>query len=325
MALSMKLGLVTDSLGQLTFEQMLDACVDLGIPHLEFPTGGWSNAPHCDVRALLDDSAQLEAFRAALADRELSISALNANGNQLHPVIGADVDRVVRDTVDLAHRLEIPTVVCMSGLPGGAPGDQTPNWVTSSWPPETQDILDYQWNEVALPYWQDLAEYGRERGVRFAVEMHGSQLVYSASTLLRLRSEIGDQVGANFDPSHPMWMAADPRALARGLTGAIYNMHAKDARVQPHIADINGLLDTQPPSEDRTRAWNYVTLGLGYPGGAQFWGQLLADLRLAGYDGVLAIEHEDMQRDAYDGLAHTVSLLSSVMPVGAPSWTPADI
>lgn len=322
---AMKLGLVTDSLGHLSFEEMLDACVALDIPHVEFPTGGWSNAPHCSIRALLDDSVERARFQAALADRGITISALNANGNQLHPVIGADVDRLLRDTVDLAHMLEIPTVVCMSGLPGGAAGDSMPNWITSSWPPETQDILDYQWNDVALPYWEGMAEYGRERGVRFAVEMHGNQLVYSASTLLRLRAAVGPQVGANLDPSHPMWMGADPRALARELDGAIYNVHVKDVRIQPHISDANGVLDTQPPSEYRTRAWNYVTLGLGYPGGAQFWGQLLADIRASGYDGVLSIEHEDVGRDAYDGLAHSVSLLKTVLPVGAPSWKPAEI
>lgn len=321
----MKIGLLTDSLGHMPFEDMLDAAVSLGIEQIEFATGGWSQAPHLDVRAMLDDDSRRASVLAALADRGLEISALNANGNQLHPVIGGEVDRVLRDTVELAHRLEIPTVVCMSGLPGGAPGDRAPNWVTSSWPPETQDILDYQWNEVALPYWEELASFGEERGVRFAVEMHGSQLVYSAATLLRLRSEIGDQVGANLDPSHPMWMGVDPRALARELRGAIYHVHAKDVRVQHHISDVNGMLDTQPVSEARTRAWNYVTLGLGYPGGAQFWGQLLADLRASGYDGVLSIEHEDIQRDAYDGLADTVALLTSVLPVGSPTWKPAAI
>ena len=40
--------------------------------------------------------------------------------------------------------------------------------------------------------------------MRFAVEMHGDQLVYNTATLLRLREAVGDVVGANLDPSHPM-------------------------------------------------------------------------------------------------------------------------
>lgn len=321
----MKLGIVTDSLSTYSFEDMLDACVRLGISEVEFPTGGWSTAPHCNVRTLLDDASELGKFRAAVEDRGLRISALNANGNQLHPVIGGEVDKVLKDTVELARRLEVPTVVCMSGLPGGATDEKTPNWVTTSWPPETQDILEYQWNEVALPYWSEMAEFGKSRGVRFAIEMHGNQLVYSGATLLKLRSEIGDQIGANFDPSHPMWMGADPRALVRELGDAIYHVHAKDARIQDHVADVNGRLDTQPPTAHQDRAWNYVTLGLGYPGGSQFWGQLLTDLRSYGYDGVLSIEHEDVLLDALEGVTQTVELLSSVLPVAAPSWKPAAI
>ncbi len=321
----MELGIVTDSLAHLPFEEMLDVVAGLGISAVEFPTGGWSSAPHLDLDELLEDGAARARFVDSVSDRGLHISALNANGNQLHPVIGEKIDSLVRRTVRLAELLEVPTVVLMSGLPAGAPGDTTPNWVTTSWPPETRAILDYQWNEVAIPYWKDLAAFGTDHGVRFAVEMHGDQLVYNAATLLRLREAVGDVVGANLDPSHPMWMGADPRALARALPGAIHNVHAKDSRIQRHIADVNGLLDTQGPEQAATRAWNYVTLGLGHEGGRQFWGQFLSDMRQSGYDGVLSIEHEDVVLDAVEGVAATVDLLKQVMPVAPPSWKPQDI
>lgn len=321
----MKIGLVTDSLSSMTFEHMLDTAAELGIDEVEFATGGWSEAPHIDIDLLLSDATARDRFAGAVRDRGLKISALNANGNQLHPVIGDTVDAVVRKTVDLAGLMGIETVVLMSGLPGGGPQDLNPNWVTTSWPPETQTILDYQWNQVAIPYWRDLADHGRRAGVRFAVEMHGTQLVYNAATLLRLREAAGDVVGANLDPSHPVWMGADPRMVARALTGAIHHMHAKDSRFQPDVVAINGVLGTQPPEQAADRPWNYVTLGLGYPGGAQFWGQFLTDLRAAGYDGALSIEHEDVQMDAVEGLAHTVALLRSVMLVKPPSWRPAAI
>lgn len=321
----MRIALLTDSLGAMPFEAMLDAASDMGIRDLEFATGGWSEAPHLDVRALLGDVGARDAFTAALRERGMRVVALNANGNQLHPVIGPKVDAVVRDTVELAALLEVPTVVVMSGLPAGAPDDSTPNWVTTSWPPETQVILEYQWNEVAIPYWRDLAAFGKERGVRFAVEMHGKQLVYNAATLLRLRDEVGDTVGANFDPSHPMWMGVDPRSMARALDGAIHHVHIKDVRIQPDVASVHGMLDTQPPERARDRAWNYVTLGLGHPGGQQFWGQFLADLRNAGYDGALSIEHEDVTQDALEGVRQSVNLLRSVLLEGPPSWKPAEI
>ena len=321
----MRIGLLTDSLSAYPLDGVLDAAEVLGVSDLEFCTGGWSQAPHMDVFALVSDDALRAEFEARLADRGMRISALNANGNQLHPVTGPQVDAVVRATVELASLLEVPTVVLMSGLPGGAAGERTPNWITTSWPPETQTILDYQWNEVALPYWAELAELGRSRAVRFAVEMHGQQLVYNASSLLRLRREVGDIVGANLDPSHPMWQGADPRQLARALTGAIHHVHAKDARLQHPQVDVDGVLGTQPPEEAAERPWNYVTLGQGYPGGQQFWAQFLADLRAAGYDGVLSIEHEDVLMDALEGVEQSVALLRSVLPSKPPSWRPAEI
>lgn len=321
----MRISMVTDSLAHLGFEELLDTAAGLGITQLEFPTGGWSSAPHLDLDRLLADAGARNAFSDALERRGITISALNANGNQLHPVIGPQVDRVLHRTVDLASLLGIGTVVCMSGLPAGAPGDRTPNWVTTSWPPETQEILNHQWNEVAIPYWKDLAGYGRDKGVRFAVEMHGDQLVYNAATLLRLREAVGETVGANLDPSHPMWMGADPLAMIRALRGAVFNVHAKDSRRQPQVADVNGMLDTQPPERSYDRSWNYVTLGLGHPGGQQFWGRFCADLRAGGYDGPLAIEHEDIAMDAVEGVAQTVRLLSEVLLVGPPSWKPQAI
>ena len=321
----MEIGIVTDSFAHLPFERMLDTVAGLGLTAVELPTGGWSSAPHLDLAALLGDAGERDRYLGALRERGLHVSALNINGNQLHPVIGGRIDELVHRTVDLAELMGVGTVVLMSGLPAGAPGDRTPNWVTTSWPPETQEILDYQWNEVAIPYWRLLARYGEERGVRFAVEMHGDQLVYNTATLLRLREAVGDVVGANLDPSHPMWMGADPRAMAAALAGAVYNVHAKDARVNEAISAVNGLLDTQPPERAATRAWNYVTLGLGRPGGRQFWGQLLADLRAGGYDGVLAIEHEDVLFDAVEGVEATVSLLREVTPVLPPSWKPQDV
>ena len=113
--------------------------------------------------------------------------------------------------------------------------------------------------------------------------------------------------------------------MTSALAGAIHHVHAKDARINERITAVNGLLDTQGVERAADRAWNYVTLGLGRPGGRQFWGRLLTDLRAAGYDGVLSIEHEDVLYDAVEALASTVALMSEVMPVAEPSWRPQEV
>ncbi|MFT3660835.1 MAG: sugar phosphate isomerase/epimerase [Gordonia sp. (in: high G+C Gram-positive bacteria)] len=321
----MQLGLVTDSLGSRSLDEVLDFAAAEGLDTVEIATGNWSTGPHCDLAALTRDPAARRELADRIADRGLTLSALNANGNQLHPVTGPAHDRVVRDSIEVAGEMGVPTVVLMSGLPG-ARGDSAPNWIVTSWPPETQEILDYQWNEVALPYWTELAEFARARGVRLAVEMHGHQLVYNPATLLRLREAVGaDVVGANLDPSHLMWMGADLLATVEALGSAIHHVHAKDARIVRRNAGPNGVLDTLPPDRADERSWNFVTIGLGHPGGAGFWSEFCYALCGAGYDGPLNIEHEDMLVGSEEGVRRSVAVLRGAVLRDAPDWKPQAI
>ena len=130
---------------------------------------------------------------------------------------------VTKKTFELAHQLGVKKIVMMSGLPVGCEGDKTPVWITTSWPPETQDILDYQWNQVAIPAWKKLVKLAEDCGIeRIALENHGMQLVYNPETLLRLREAVGPMIGMNLDPS-TVWMGGDPIEAARvlGEHGAI--------------------------------------------------------------------------------------------------------
>jgi len=321
----MKIGLLTDSVSSLPFEKVLDLAKDSGLTSVEVATGNWSEAPHADLDTLVSSADARAEFAGKISSRGLALSALCANGNQLHPVEGPQHDKVVRDTIGLASDLGVPTVVMMSGLPG-ARGDSTPNWITTSWPPETLKVLDYQWNEVAIPYWKELAAFARDKGVRLAIEACGSQLVYNVSTLLRLIDAAGDDVvGANLDPSHLMWMGADIPTVIRSLGSAIFHVHAKDIRVQRPQADRDGLLDILPIERAGHRSWNYVTLGLGHPRGATFWADFVYALRSVGYDGTLNIEHEDTLVNSVEGVRRAADLLKQIVLVEQPDWKPANI
>ena len=81
----MKLGFVSDSLGGVSFEHMLDTAKRLGVSGVEVNTGGWSTAPHFDLSVMKFDAGARKAFLAAFADRDLDVISLNANGNPLHP------------------------------------------------------------------------------------------------------------------------------------------------------------------------------------------------------------------------------------------------
>lgn len=315
----MKIGMVTDSLGSLGFEAVLDAAVTLGLDCVEFATGNWSAAPHIDIDALLKSKAARDRFAGRVAERGLSISALTCNGNSLHPGrSGREHDKVIRKTIELAPQLGVERVVLMSGCPG-APGDRHPNWITVAWPPEATEILEWQWNEVLIPYWRDLVAFARKKGIRLlCLELHGGQNVYNVATLTRLRDACGETVGVNLDPSHLLWMGADPIAAIEALGPAIFHVHAKDTRIEPRNAALNSRIETRPSVQAAKRSWNYVTLGYGQ--GEEFWRTFCLALRRVGYDGVLSIEHEDMALSPMEGMRKSVELLRRVYIVEPPSY-----
>lgn len=322
----MKLGMITDSLGHRPLEELLDVAKGLGFEMLEFACGNWSSAPHIELDRMLGDDQARRGFLAALDRRGIVISALNCSGNPLHPgEAGRKHDAVTRKTLALANKLGVTRVVMMSGLPGGAPGDSTANWVTTAWPRQNQDMLRYQWDKVLIPYWKELAHEAAALNVRrLCLELHGHQAVYSVSTLMKLRAAVGETVGANFDPSHLMWMGADPLAAIRALGPAIYHVHAKDTAIDPVNAGRDGVIETTPNQNFKARAWNYVTLGDGRD--EAWWKRFCDTLRSIGYDDVLSIEHEDALLSVDEGFRMGVAFLRSVMPTepaltGAWWWT----
>ena len=307
----MKIGMLTDSLSDVGFDSMLDLSATYGIECLEFACGNWSTSPHIRLDAMLESEAERREFAAKLADRGLSISALNCSGNPLHP--GAEGRRqheVTLKTFKLARLLGVDRIVMMSGLPGG-PGDANPNWITTDWPPECLSILRYQWETILIPYWRELAVLAQGLGIRkICLELHGHQAVYNPHTLTRLRKVVGDIVGANYDPSHPMWMGADPLEAVGALGSAIYYVHAKDTRIDSARASIDGILETRPSSNVAERTWNYVTVGYGHD--EEWWRRFCSALRAAGYDDVLSIEHEDAAMEPREGVRRSVELLRKV-------------
>jgi sugar phosphate isomerase/epimerase len=320
----MKIGIVSDSLGHLSFEELLDAAVELGVQGVEMNTGNWSSAPHIDLPAMLTDAGARGRFLGSFERRGLELIALNANGNQLHPTSGEKQSKTLHDTIRLAGMMGIKTVCLMSGLPAGGPEDKTPNWIVSSWPPETGEILAWQWREKLIPYWKDLAALAQANGVKkLCVELHGNQLVYNVPSLLRLREEIGSIVGANLDPSHLMWMGADPLVAIDALGNAIHHVHAKDTYLNKPKQATTSLLENGSLTDIPARSWTYITLGYGH--GEGWWREFCYRLRMAGYDGWLSIEHEDVMLSRMEGARRSVQLLNAVAPVEVSDFTPQQI
>jgi sugar phosphate isomerase/epimerase len=307
----MKLAAVSEGLGHLSFEEAAKVSAELGLAGLEIGTGNWNSGCHVNLQALLKSAKERRKFLSVFERNSLALSALNCNGNQLHPVDGKRQSKVVYDTLRAAELLGVKAVVLMSGLPAGGPKDVRPNWVTCAWHRENLEILEWQWNEKLLPYWRKLAAAAKDAGVKLCIELHGHQLVYNVPTLLKLRKEIGNTVGTNLDPSHLFWMDADPLVAIDALGDAIYHVHAKDTFLNKPALDLTSRLETLPHENVKDRSWSYITLGYGHD--EKWWREFCYRLRLNGYDGWLSIEHEDIVLSRMDGMRKSVDLLKRTM------------
>lgn len=311
----MKLSFCTDSLGHLPFEQMLDKLLELGVYGIEMTTGGWSAAPHVPTAALLESATRRQQFLQAIESRGMTIAALNVSGNPLDPgELGQRHQQDTENALRLAGELGVKKIVMMSGLPPASPHDTVPNWITYtvSWPPTLKNCLDYQWNEVAIPYWRGLTERATAFGVeKFALENFSSMLVWNPETLFRLRDAVGPMVGMNLDPSHLIWMGADPIAAARALGPAIHHCHGKDVRLERGLVNVNGLLETKPVEDVANRAWNYVAVGCGQD--LQWWKEFFSVVRMMGYNEWVSLEMEDLTMSVEAGITSSVAALQQTI------------
>ena len=291
----MKLSICTDVFGKIPLTEMLDKVVAYGLDAVELTAGGWGGCNFIEsAEEYINDDAKREAFLKEIKSRGLEISALNCSGNPLIDTpMGHEHSKTMRDTMVLAGKLGVDTVVTMSGLPAGAPGDTTLNWVTHTFPPEMMDVLKYQW-DVAIKFWSEAADLAKASGVEtIALENHPMNLVYNVPTVLKLREAVGDIIGLNLDPSHVFFMGGDPIMMARELCKqkAVYHVHGKDSRINPHIKGLDCYEQGIYNGPAVTRSWNYVAVGYGHD--ALWWKTFFATLAEGDYHGPVSIEVED--------------------------------
>lgn len=312
----MKLGVLTAALAEMPLDEACKFLAAHGVQMVEIGCGGYPGKVHCDAEALLSDDKKCKDFLETVHKHGLEISALSAHGNMVHPdpAVAAAFDKDLTNAILLAEKLGVPVVNTFSGCPGGAPGDKTPNWVTCPWPEDYSKILEYQWNDVLIPYWKKKVAFAKEHGIhKIALELHPGFCVYNTKTLLRLREAVGPEIGANFDPSHLIWQGMDPCTCIRelGKAGAIFHFHAKDTKIDAINTARNGVLDTDHYGKELDRSWIFRAVGYGH--GADYWKGIVSELRLAGYDYAISIEHEDSLMSSKEGLLKAIDCLKETL------------
>lgn len=312
----MKLGVFTVVLGNMDLENACSYLEKKGVQMVEIGCGGYPGKAHCDAEVLLQDPTKLKEFQQTLERHHLTISALSSHGNMVHPnkKIADSFEHDFTNAILLAEKLGVNVVNTFSGCPGGSKEDTTPNWVTCPWPDDFSSILKYQWEEVLIPYWKKKVAFAKKHGIyKIALELHPGFCVYNTKTLLRLREAVGEEIGANFDPSHLIWQGMDPCACIRelGKANAIFHFHAKDTKIDAINTSVNGVLDTTHYGDEINRSWIFRSVGYGH--GEEFWKAIVSELRLAGYDYALSIEHEDSLMSGNEGLLKAIDCLKHVL------------
>lgn len=324
----MKLGLYNAVLHDRPLTEALSVVADLGLTGIELNTGGFLPAVHVpNIDDILVSDAARDDFLGVFEGTGVSIAGLNCNGNPLHsdPAIGprhaADVHRSIR----LAQRLGQHRVVTMSGLPAGEPGGARPNWVVNAWNSAALDVLDHQWG-IAADFWRETDRLARDCDVKVALELHPQNLVFNSATVHELVDRTAaTNIGVELDASHLFWQQMDPVAVVRHLGSLVVHAAAKDVRINPEHAALNGVLDNSfrrlGPGEPRTNlggdewanewpknsAWDFVALGKGHD--VAYWTEFLRALHEVDPDMMVNIEHEDVELGRIEGIAVAAEVL----------------
>jgi len=310
----MELSVMSPVLNQMGLEEALKYLSSLGVDSLEIGAGGYPGKAHLDPKDYLDNPEKVQWLKDLLKKYNIKISAVSCHGNPIHPnkEIAQKFHNEFVDAMKIAVMLGVDTIIGFSGCPGDCENSKNPNWVTCAWPNDYLEILDWQWNEVLIPYWKKTAALAKEIGIKkIAFELHPGFCVYNPSTLLRIREAVGDIIGANFDPSHLFWQGIDPCEAIKYLKGAIDHFHAKDTKIDEANTAKIGVLDTQNYGDILNRSWVFRTVGYGHS--AEVWNNMISTLKATGYDGAISIEHEDGLMSPKEGLEKAIAFLKNVI------------
>jgi sugar phosphate isomerase/epimerase len=324
----MKLGAYTACLHDLPIGEALTTLKNMGLDSAEINSGGFLPATHLPIEEIRVGQDARDEYLGLFTEAGVTLTALNCNGNPLHPdpAVREKHGQDVIDAIELGALLGVKRVVTMSGLPENSAGGLLPAWTVLPWESSSLDARDYQWNEVAIPYWKDIQARASDADVKVCIEMHPHNIVYNPATMERLATEISaTHVGAEMDPSHLFWQGIDPVAAVNSLGSLVYNAAAKDTRIN-QAAKVNGVLDDRfgrvaPDAPGaiplggrytlsqwpENSSWDFVAVGRGHD--VSWWTEFLEALGKVDSDMAVNIEHEDQELDQMEGLRYAANTL----------------
>ena len=207
----------------------------------------------------------------------------------------------MKDTARLARKLGVSTVV-------GFTGSSIWKYV-AMFPPVSQATIDAGYEDFAAR-WNPILDVFDSEGVRFAHEVHPSEIAYDYWTTVRALEAVGNReaFGLNWDPSHFVWQDLDPVSFLWDFKDRIYHVDCKDTR-KKMTNGRNGRLGSHLAWADPRRGWDFVSTGHGdVP-----WEDCFRMLNSIGYDGPVSIEWEDAGMDRLVGAPEALAFVRSLL------------
>ncbi|OKL53346.1 sugar phosphate isomerase [Bowdeniella nasicola] len=325
--MALTLGAYTACLANYPLAEALDILKSNGLTGAEVNVGGFVPSLHCHVDLLISSQAAREDYLGLFADKGMTLVGLNTSGNPLNPLpdIGPRHTYDLKRAIELAGKLGVREIVCMSGALGSDPQALYPSWVVNPWDGVYGEVLDYQLS-VLEPFWREMDARASEAGVKLAWELHPHNTIFTPHGFMKFIDKTKlENVAVNMDPSHFMWQGIDIFACIDLLGEHIYHVHAKDTAIEPGVA-TKGVLDTsfgRPPENEADRypsgmahwcqvwpqdpAWRFVHVGAGHD--LAWWTTFVEKIAAIDPNMNIAIEHEDGAYSQLEGLAKGAEVL----------------
>jgi len=325
----MKLGINTTFLLNFDVEDGLKLAVDLGMHVAEVAICGLTfNNKYCRLEHLLSDEGELHRWQDTYARHGIEVVSLGAHGSPLTPnkEIADEYRRQFHLACEFAERIGVKKMTLIAGTPEGAEGDSCPVWITQQVEvPFFRKVLEWQWEKRLIPYWKEQGKVAADHGVTLCFENQIGDMLHSPVAIRRFHEEIGPVAACNFDISHIWAQGMDPIESLYYLGDLVQHIHIKDTLIHDRNLRLKGFTDSTYPPKSTERAYNFTLPGWGHHDGV--WREVIATLRLIGYDDILSMEMECDYINIQDGLEKSVAFLKPMVlekPTGKRWWEAAQ-
>ena len=308
-------------------------------------TGQWADLPIEDMARMTSefgyDGIELacwgdhfEVQKAVNSDTYCSEKRelLDRYGLECHAISNHLAGQAVLDVIDERHQTILPDYVWGDGNPDGVNqrasdemkdtaraaqkfGVPVVNGFTGSsiWHllysfPPVSDAMIGRGFDLFAERWNPILDVFGECGVKFALEVHPTEIAFDIYTAKRALKVIDrrEEFGFNFDPSHLIWQGIDPVEFIRAFPDRIYHVHIKDAITT--LDGRSGILASHLNFGDYRRGWDFRSPGRG----AVNFEEIIRALNDIGYDGPLSVEWEDSGMDREFGARESCEFVRQV-------------